>query len=134
MNDPLLVRGGDCIGELKSHVHRAGGIQAPLACEHEVERLAPNQLHHQEDGSIGRLPEICHLDDSGVADPARCASLAQEPFCRLRATRGADPQHLDGNLLTKVDVLAAVHDAHRAAPQDFVKLVEPDGVTGAGFG
>ena len=103
-------------------------------CRTRVERLALQVLHHEEDRAVVRLAEVGDVDDVGVVDEARRARLAQEALDRLLAAAVAVVEDLHRHLFADVDVLAAVDDAHAAAPDDLVQLVLADGGTGSGVG
>ena len=70
-----------------------------------VQRLAVQQLHHEEDRAVVRLAEVGDVDDVRVVDQARRARLAQEALDRFVAAAVTLVEDLHGDFLADVDVL-----------------------------
>ena len=123
VDDALAVRRSERGRHLVADGDGPQQLEAPIAREHRVQRLAHQQLHHEEDRPVLGLAEVGHLDDVGVVDQAGRARLAQEALDGLLAAAEALVQDLHGDLAADVHVLAAIHDPHAATPDDLVQAV-----------
>ncbi len=112
VDDARRVRGAEPVEELAEEPHRALGGEPPLSREPLAERLALEQLHHDEGAAVAVLAEVEDLDDVRRPEPHRDAGLAPEPLAL-----GGAPPHLRVEQLHRrrpadLDVLGAVDRPH----------------------
>ena len=97
--------------------HVAGDAQRPpprepaLALEEIAERLALEQLHHQEERAVVGGAGVEHRDAVGVIEPDADERLALEPRLGFLAAAQERVQHLDG------DVRAPLATPRRGTPR-----------------
>ncbi|KYF80975.1 hypothetical protein BE17_51425 [Sorangium cellulosum] len=104
----------------------ASGRAAPSAREPLGQRLALQELHHQE-GRRRRLvdPRVEDVDEERAVDPARDPRLQREPPPEIGALDRVRVHHLERAPAAGLDVEGLVHRAHRAraeAPHDAVAI------------
>ncbi len=93
------------------------------------QRLARQELHHQEQRALGRAAEVGDGDDVRVREPAGRLGLALEAARELFLAAQLGQQHLDREIAPHHRVLGAVHGAHAAdadAADDAVALTDGD--------
>ena len=86
-------------------MERARDVEAIVALEQLVDRLALGVLHRQEEPLVGELPEVVDRDDVRVAQPVDRAGLAPEPRHELRIIRQRARKDLERFLAAERDVL-----------------------------
>ena len=93
------------------------------------QRLARQELHHQEQRALGRAAEVGDGDDVRVGEAAGRLGLALEAARELFLAAQLGQQHLDREIAPHHRVLGAVHGAHAAdadAADDAVALTDDD--------
>ena len=128
VDDPRLVRRGQCVGRLRGDLERLGGGREVAAREPVRERLAGDQLHHQ----VERLALGAGVVD---ADHVRVVELRGDARLALEARRDLGPvvprrddrrDQLHRDFAAELRIVGAVDGAHRAAPDLAADLVPPD--------
>jgi len=114
MHDAFVVGGLQRRAQLQRDRSHARPRQLALAREPIVERLAREQLHHQEHDVAGDHPEVADLDDVRMPDARRRAGLLQEAAHDLRVASEPRTQHLHGARAIERDVPRRVHLGHAA--------------------
>ena len=112
MDDALLVRRGERVGERGGDLDEPGDRQGTLGDE-KVERLALDQLHRQEVDAAGLLDRV-DRDDVRVIERGDGAGLALEPLQPLRARGHLGRQHFESDVAAEPRVPRAVDLAHPA--------------------
>ncbi len=118
MHDAPGVRCGQnvehAVGDAK-HLGRreaAAGGRTPGA-----QRLAFEQVHHEEGAPVGHLVVVEHPHDARVVHRVREASLAEKaPPCAF-ATRQSDAQNLDGDA-SPAAMVGLVDRRHAPSPEE----------------
>src|SRR5262249_14449173 len=77
MDDPRLVRRRERVAYVRRDPHRFVGRDALLAHEPLAERLADEQLHHEEQ-LVAVVADVEHLDDRRMPEPRRTPRLDHE--------------------------------------------------------
>jgi hypothetical protein len=113
MHDPGGVRVGEPARDLGRDVERLGQRDRP-ASQPRAERLAAEQLHHQE-APAAVLPRVEHLHHVLALDGARGPRLAREPPGHGAVLGQLVVEHLHGDAPPDADVLGLVHGPHSAA-------------------
>ena len=105
---------------------RTTGQRAELG-EPRVERLALEELHHDERAAVGVVAEVEDLHDPGIADRRHRARLVEEPVDDVgpRATATASSTLIAARRPSSV-CCAEVHRAHPALAELADDLVVPD--------
>jgi hypothetical protein len=116
-------RSGSC-SPVVSQVDGLRDRQRAGAAESRRERLALEQLHHDERVVLG-LPDIVDLDDARVLDRGRGARLVEEPLEQLLVARDLGQQHLHRGAPAEHLVHDLVHHTHAASPQLALDPVGP---------
>ena len=87
------------------------------------ERAALDELHGEERSRVVPLAQLVHRDDAGVLELAADLRLLDEALHHELVRAELLAQHLDRDVATHVDVVAAEHDAH-PAPGDLALDLE----------
>src|SRR5262249_637275 len=96
MNDPLRVRCGEHIEQAVRHrPGLLGGKHAALALATHLERLADEQIHHEEDCTILADVVVQNTHGANVAYAVGDVALAEEPLADLLVHRQRGIQHFD---------------------------------------
>ena len=129
VNDPLLVRRGQSLCDLRGEVDRLAGAKRALP-EAYAQRLAFEELH---DGVRGLAvpPEIVDGEDVRVREGRNRAGLALEAGQRLGVARELGGEHLDGDVPAQLGVAGFVDLAHPPRAERCEDLVRVK--TGAGL-
>jgi len=112
-----LDREGDCLRR----------SEAPLAREHDVERLALDALHHDV-GAPVLLAGVVDARDVRVREACGDAGLADEALAEALVGREVVGQELDRDRAVELAVVAAVDDGHPAMAEHLVEAVPADRV------
>ena len=112
MNDALLVRDGEGLGERGGDRHQALD-RHPALGDDPVERLPLHQLHRQEVDPV-RLLDGVDADDSRVIERGERLRFTPEAFEPLRARRHLRRQQLERHVAPELRVGGAVDLAHPA--------------------
>ena len=131
VDDPLVVRqreGAGHVADRRQHVERPEGAGA---LEDGVERVAREQLHHQEGRAVLGVADVEHVDDARVADAPADAGLGEEALDGGGILGGdAGSHHLDGDLAAEGVVDRSPDDSHPALPEEADQPVSaPDHVS-----
>jgi hypothetical protein len=121
MDDPLAVGEGQPSQHLTGDVERPSGRQWPPG-EQVREGLPEQQLHHQVGRARGH-PGVGHRDDVRVGEHRQGLGLALEALARLRLSRRALLEDLDGDVASELPVVAPVDHAHPTSPDARLNLV-----------
>ena len=115
VDDALVVRGGQCVGDRERDRHQAFTGQTAVGNQ-SIERLTLDQLHREEVDAVRFLDRIDRDDVRMVegGDGAGLALEAGEPVGIAGEIRG---QHLERDLATELRVAGAIHFAHTACPE-----------------
>ena len=127
MDDAARVRRRQPVGELQRDVRGARDRQRALVLELVAERQALEQLHDDEAVTVGRLPEVLHVDDVLVADLRDRARLVEEARDHLLVRRQLGMDDLERDALADDRMLREEHVAHRAGADLLQHLVVADG-------
>ena len=119
MDDAVGVGEGDGIGHAHEQAHALG--DRARAIRPRVEALAPHQLHHVEQPSIGQRADVVHGDDAGVFEVRQNARFGFQPGQRGGIGRAA--QHLHRDVAVQRAVGDAIDRAHPPAPERLHQLV-----------
>ncbi len=116
VDDLVAVSGADGREQLLGDVERLVDGHPPLVLEGGAERLALDELHHDEEG-FAVLVEVVDADDARVVQRRDRGCLALEAAAKRRIPRVDVAEDLDryGDLEPGVEAL--VDDSHRAAPE-----------------
>ena len=115
VDDPLVVRGGEPLGHLARHLHRATDRQAS-ASEHVAKALAADELHRDERRALG----FAHFVDRGdvrMLQRRRGLGLLHEAAAALGVGDELRKQHLERDFAVERRVDRSVDDAHAAAAE-----------------
>ena len=107
---------------------RAGG-ERPLLIEHLGERATFEQLHRDVEHAVGLFAEVEDARRVRVIEPRRGARLGVEAHHELGIVTQLVGQNLERDELVEGDLLGAIHDAHRALPDDGLDGVLPADAT-----
>ncbi len=121
MDDPLLVRGLERLGDPGRDRARAALGQRPRAQELR-ERLPRHQLEHQEVDAVLAV-EIEQGRDVGMEEPRQRARLEPEPPAQPLVAQRVVADHLEGDLALEAGIDGAVHLAHPTFPEAFDDLI-----------
>ena len=125
VEDPLGVRGAERAGDLAGDPQAALDRQRRLAHRQLGQRLAVEELHHDERAAVVGGAEVRHVDDVLVADGAREARLLQQ--ARDEVALGVEllEQDLDRDALADDGVGRLVDRAHPALADPPDNLIPP---------
>jgi hypothetical protein len=129
VDDAGGVRAREAAAGLRGHRERHAHVDRALVGHPLVERLALEQLEHQERAPVVEAPRVVHVADVGAADGGGGARLAEEALDDDDARGQLLREDLDRDTLADVDVLGLVHGRHPPAaelPRDAV-LAGDDG-------
>ncbi len=84
VNDALVVRRAQPVGQRQQHLHRLNRRQTQLAAQDRAEALALHQLHHQERIGAAGPTEVEHAHHRGMPEPSRGVGFARH----ARGARG----------------------------------------------
>ena len=112
MDDALVVRGGQSVGEAGGDVEESLERHAAFGYR-PVERLAFDELHREEVDAV-RLLDRVHAHDAGVVEGRESLGLALEALQALRVRGHLGRQHLEGDLAPELRVGGAVDLPHPA--------------------
>ena len=124
MDDPEPMRVGEPLGHAEQDRQRFHDRQAPAAAHFGVESRSLDVLHRQE-RRVALEAAVEHHHDVRMCELAGRAYFALEPPSHLLAHRRVLPVGFDGDDAVEERVVRLVDDSHRAAAQDFAKLVPP---------
>ena len=113
-----------CRAHLNHHGAREAHFQPTVPSEHVTERLAVEELHHDEWRAIAEVTSIKRLDDVGVPDPACSRGLPKEPLDDVGILTELGVQHLRRPPMLGELVLDLVDVAH-ASRADTAEHHEP---------
>ena len=116
MDDAVLVRGVERVGDLDAEVEDLVGLERPADDEPVLQRFAFHQLHDDE-GLPVRLVDVVDRADVRVLERGSGPRLALEALERLRVPRDVLGKELQSDVAPQARVLGAVDDAHAAAAQ-----------------
>ena len=133
VDDAGLVRGGECVGEQRAHARRDLGEHRAAPLELAEQRLAADQLHHDERRIVAVVAvaaDVVDAQDVRVLERGRGARLALESPHDLRPPREVREQHLDRDLAAQLAVARAEHRRHAALAELAIEAI----VRGQGVG
>src|SRR5437667_11847830 len=115
MNDPSLMGGVKCVGDLKSQVEGFLSLQRPGG-DVPLERFAFQVLHDDK-----RLPlvlaDVVKRANVRMVEGRRGAGFAREALERLRVAGKLRGEELERHRPAQARVLGLVHDAHAPAAE-----------------
>ena len=115
MDDPALVCGFQCIGDLTRDRERVVQRKRTLG-DHVRERLALDELEHQRRAAIHVL-EAVDRADVGMIQRRQHARLTLEAREAFRIGREQPRQDLDRDLATELLIMGAIDLAHAASAE-----------------
>jgi hypothetical protein len=122
MDEAEPVRLGDGFHPLEHVVDRLCDRQR-LALLEEIAEVRPRQvLHHHVRETVFQRADVHHADHVGALEVDRRTGLAEKPAHRLRPDGEVAAQHLDGDLLTELDVAGGEDDPHSAGAEHALDL------------
>ena len=107
VDDPLLVRRLQALGDLAEDRQGAGRRQRPGAAQHAAERRPVEVLHHEEDPPIRDLTEVGHVADERAADAGRGPGLVAQAIDRVRTFPRSGRSTLSATLFSRAMCSAA---------------------------
>ena len=126
MDDALLVRGGQAVGDLRGDVERLAVRQRAVA-EQAAQVAAVDVLHHDVRRAGALIhPHFMNGDDVRVIERGCRAGLAREAGQRLLIAGEADGQKLDGDLAAEGGIAGDIDLAHPARAERREDLVLPE--------
>ncbi len=108
----------DLLHDLVDPARRERGI----ILDDRQEIVSVEELHRDEEGSVGRLAEVDDVQGVGVAQAARCTGLAVEALLDLRVVGQVLVEHLDGDVLFERQLSGFVDAAHRPFSEELHDL------------
>jgi hypothetical protein len=96
VHDAALVDRPQPVRRLRDQPHRRDGVEAPGAGQHLRQRLAVDELHHQE-GDPAAAPVIVDRRDRGMVDAGHGFRLDEEPLGEVRLPGHPGQHGLDGD-------------------------------------
>ena len=115
VQDPLLVRGAERVGEPLAVLDDLVDRQRLAAGEAGAQAHPVHQLHHQPRHAV-LLVGGEHRGDVGMQQPRRRARLAQEAPREVRQRHHLRLGSLERHQPPELDVVGAIDDPHAAAP------------------
>jgi hypothetical protein len=113
---PKLVRSAERLRRLSDDTHHVEDGQRTEPLDPALQGLAFEQLHHDEQHAVERVPVIKHLRDMGMVDLRRSHRFMPEALGELRVLRQGWRHQLDGYLGTeRQDVVMPADDAFHLA-------------------
>jgi hypothetical protein len=123
VNDAGLVRSRERLEQPVEQRDDVGDGERVVGLEVVLQRLAFEQLHHQERPAVGQHVGAEDVDDGGVPNRVHHARLFEQPPRFDDRLAGRRAHHLDGDALANHRVHRLVHLTHRASAElahDFV--------------
>jgi hypothetical protein len=128
VHDAARVCGGERGRDLARDAQRVDRGQPAHALQTLVERLALEQLHHDERRAVGVVAEVVDLHDAGVGDRGGGARFIEEARDHLGILRERREENLHRRAATEQRVLGEVDRAHAALPEGADDAVATDDV------
>jgi hypothetical protein len=125
VDDVGRVRLGEATAGLRDDRERRLDVEVADLRHSLVERLAFEQLEHEERRSLLEASGVVDVADVRAADGRGGARFAEEALDDHPGRRQLLREHLDGDALADVDVLGLVHGGHPATPDFARDLVLP---------
>ncbi len=116
VRDPLLVRGGDGVGERDGDVEDA--IERPAGSRDELaERFPAHELHRDEPHAAAVLDRV-DRDDIGVIDGGDGLRFALEALAEFGFGNGKRRQSFEGDVTPEPGVFSEIDLAHASASKE----------------
>ena len=123
VHDPAVVGSRQRSRDLAQHRERVRPVQSPGPLEVRREVLAFEELHRDEEQSLGCFPIIEDVDDVRMVDEHRRFRLAEEAMPKHLADRSLGLEQLERDSTSRRQVHAVVDVAHRARPDETRRAV-----------
>jgi hypothetical protein len=128
VDDPLLVRRIQRVGDLRADRHRLSQWNSFFPLEAVGQRLALQVLHHEVELALRRVAEVRDVHDVLVPDLIDRLGLGDEPRDDVGILRQLRVDRLHGDLLPDDRVLRQVHHPHAPLSELGGNLVVSDRV------
>ncbi len=122
MHDAGPMRGIECVGQRDCNVDARHGIERAVTSV--AQRLAVQQLHHEERVTVRRLTDVVYGADVRMLQRRDCLRLALKTLASLRGLDQLRRQHLERDIAPEPCVPRAIDLTHTAGTNGSEDLVQ----------